>query len=79
MDAGIPVECVIEQNSSKVHVECNVYSPTDDFPYVDNLIVTPMYFYGVISEKMKKKNIGKIWSLSEILDKCLVDNRKIEV
>lgn len=68
----IRISYIVDQDSDDFHGEIPVYRPDDHLPYVDILIVTPLFAYESIAKKMKEKSIGEIISIHEIVQEVLM-------
>lgn len=65
---SIDIKYIIDRNANKQVGEYPIFLPEDDLPDVQVLVVTPVYDYTIISEKLKKKISGSIVSLEKVLD-----------
>lgn len=64
--SGIEIKCVIDRNKCINAYEYQIFSPDDDLPRVDAVIVTPVYDYKAISENLRKHTDAQIISLDDI-------------
>lgn len=60
----------IDKNAKNMKFDIPVYLPDDILPESDILIVTAIYDYHRIANKMKAKGINNIFCLEEIIDEC---------
>lgn len=66
-DSGIEVKYIIDKNVSKVCTEVDVYSPDEELPKVDAIIVTATYFYDEIESELYDVVKCPIISLEDIV------------
>lgn len=64
---GIEVRYAIDRNAANIYSNVEVYSPEDDLPKTDVLIVTAVCFYEEIYNNLKDKVACPIVSLDTIL------------
>ena len=57
----------IDQNAADIYAEIDMVTPEDEFKDVDAILVTPIYFFDEISEKLEKKTNIPIVSIEDIL------------
>ena len=70
-DARVEVNYIIEQEKSKVHVEIPVYSIKDDrVPVADNIIVTAVYYFDDIYDRLKGFGFKNIVSIKDLINEC---------
>lgn len=65
--SNIQVAYAIDQNAENICSEIEVVSPDDVLPLVDAIIVTPVYYFNSIKEKLRIKTNADILSLEDIL------------
>ena len=65
-DSPISVKYVIDRNYNTIYCELPVYSPSDDLPEIDAIIVTAITFFDEIKNKLDNKD-RDIISLNEVL------------
>lgn len=63
----INIEYGIDQNAIRLNSDFDIYNPEDDLKKVDAVVVTPIFFFDEIKEKMEKKLNCPIISLEEVL------------
>lgn len=63
----ITVKCIIDQNSAEIQSELPVFSPEDQLPEMDVIVVTASYYYHEIKEKLKGKVHGDIVSIDDVV------------
>lgn len=63
----IQVAYAIDQKSDGIHVGIKVYSPDEDFPEVDAIVVSATFAYGEIKRYLETKGHKNIISLEEIV------------
>ena len=61
------IEYGIDQNAVKLNADINIYTPEEDLQEVDAVVVTPIFFFDEIEEKLAKKFKCPIISLEEVL------------
>ena len=66
-NCGIEVKYAIDQNADTIYTGIDVYSPEDDLPEVDVIIVTAVYFFDEIYDKLSDKVQCAIVSLEDVL------------
>ena len=65
--SDIHVKYAIDRKYDQVNIQLPVISPEDDFPTVDLVIVSVVYEYNAIAQKLRKKLDCPIISLEQIL------------
>lgn len=63
----IKVEYAIDQNAETMYAECDIFSPKEELPQVDMVIVTPLTGFDVIKDMLEKKVSCKIVSIEDIV------------
>lgn len=66
-NTNIKIAYAIDQNADNICSEVKILSPNDKLPAVDAIIVTPVYFFDSIKEKLEAKTNADILSLEDIL------------
>lgn len=66
-DSGVEVRYAVDLNSSRIYSDIEVYSPKDNLPKADVMIVTAVYFFDEIYNKMKEKVTCPIVSIEDLL------------
>ncbi|MBQ9700151.1 MAG: hypothetical protein IJV71_05955 [Lachnospiraceae bacterium] len=66
-DTGIEVKYVIDRNKDIVVTDLPKYTPDEDLPEVDVMVVTAVYYYGDIAEEMEEKVSFPIVSLEDVV------------
>ena len=66
----VHIHGVIDMNPSKIHIPEKVFSPEEDFPIPDVIIVTAQHYYSDVEKRMRDKGIKTIISIDELLRKC---------
>lgn len=64
---GIEVKYAIDQNADTIYADIDVYSPKDVLPEVDVVIVTAVYFFDEIYDKLSDNVNCEIVSLEDVL------------
>ena len=65
--SSVSVVYGIDQNAADIYTEIDVVTPEDELKEVDAIIVTPIYFFDEIREKLEKKTNIPIVSIEDIL------------
>lgn len=65
--SDIEVKYGIDQNASGIYASIDLYTLDDELPEVDAIVVTPIYFFDQIEEKLLEKVKCPIVSLEDIL------------
>ncbi len=63
---GIKIRCVIDRNKDVKTYGYQLFSPDDDLPQTDAVIVTPVYYFNDIAEKLRKHTDARIISIDDI-------------
>lgn len=66
-DTDVSVAYIIDQNKDKIVSELPCYYPDDKLPEVDAVVVTAIYYYQEIEERMCKKIQCPIISLEDLV------------
>lgn len=66
-NSSIQIAYAIDQNADNICSEIKVLCPNDTLPLVDAIIVTPVYYFENIKEKLESKTSADILSLEDIL------------
>lgn len=66
-DTEIAVRYGIDQNADKIYAEVDVLGADEDLPEVDAVIVTAVYYFDEIEEKLSNRMDCPILSLEDIL------------
>lgn len=66
-DTKTEVKYAIDQNAESIYADIDVYSPDDDLPEVDVIVVTATYYYNSILNKIKDKISCPIISLDDVI------------
>lgn len=66
-DSTVEIKYVIDNAVVRCNVMCNVVTSQDQLEYVDAIIVTPIFYFDDIYEKLSKKINCPIISLEDIL------------
>lgn len=66
-NCDVEVKYAVDKNATAIYSDVNVYSPEDDLPEVDAIIVTAVYYFEEISNNLKDKVSFPIVSLKDIL------------
>lgn len=61
------VKYAIDQNAESIYADIDVYSPDDDLPEVDVIVVTATYYYNSILNNIKDKISCPIISLDDVI------------
>ena len=71
-EEGVEIKYLIDQDSALYrNPEYKIYNSAEVLPYVDLVIVTPLFAFEEIRLKLKAQNLGYVISLEEILDDLL--------
>ncbi len=65
--SDIQVAYAIDQNADNICSEVKIVSSGDELPLVDAIIITPVYYFNSIREKLEAKTNADILSLEDIL------------
>lgn len=65
----VQVEFIVDKQKDKLQLDIPVYSPDEDLPQSDVIIVTAFYYFEEIAKEMSAK--ANLISLKEIIDNCL--------
>lgn len=65
--SGIRVSYCIDKNAESIDSDIEIYSPQDELPAVDAVIVTAVTFFDEIRETLKEKINCPVFSLKDIL------------
>lgn len=63
----IDVICIIDKDKDQVIGDFTVFSPEEELPEVDAIVVTADYYYWEIKNQLEKKVICPIYSLNGVL------------
>lgn len=66
-DSEIEVRYAIDQNAGTIYSDIEVYSPDDELPEVDVVVVSAVYYYDDIYNKLIDKVVCPIVSLEDVL------------
>ncbi len=66
--SNIVIKYMIDRDADYIFTDIDIYSPDDELEPVDAIIVTPVYYYSNISEKIKSKYSFPVISLYELID-----------
>lgn len=66
-NTNIKIAYAIDQNADNICSEVKILSPNDKLPAVDAIIVTPVYFFDSIKEKLEARTNADILSLEDII------------
>lgn len=67
-ESGIEALYGIDVNACNVLSQYKIYSPSEELPQVDAVIVTPVIYYDEIKKKLEAKLDCPIYSLEEVLE-----------
>lgn len=65
--SDIEVKCGIDQRADEIYSEVDVITLDDEIPQVDAIVVTSIYFFDEIQEKLEALNSKPVISLEEVL------------
>ena len=68
-DTDIEIRYAIDRNCEGIYTDVDVLSVDDEFPKVDAIIVTPVFFFKEIRDMLQKKTNCRIVSLEDIIYK----------
>lgn len=66
-DTGIEVKYVVDRNKDAVVTSLPKYTPDEELPEVDVMVVTAVYYYSDIAEEMEEKVTFPIVSLEDVV------------
>lgn len=66
-DTKTEVKYAVDQNAESIYADIDVYSPDDDLPEVDVIVVTATYYYNSILNNIKDKIACPIISLDDVI------------
>jgi len=66
-NSGIEVKYGIDQKADEIYTDVDVFTVNDDLPKVDAIVVTSVYFFNEIGEKLKALTDIPVISLEDIL------------
>ncbi len=64
---GIQIAYGIDANAESIYSDIEVKKPTDDLPPVDVIVVTPIYYFIEIEEKLEGRVTCPILSLDDVV------------
>lgn len=67
----VSVRCIIDKNTVQSIDNIKVYTPYDDFPKVDAIVVTAIHYYASIEEELHSKVDCPIINLYDVLYEVL--------
>lgn len=65
--SDIEVKCGIDQKADEIYTEVDMITPDDEIPKVDAVIVTSIYFFDEIKEKLEGVVDSPVISLEDVL------------
>lgn len=65
--SNIEVKCGIDRKADEIYTEVDMITPDDEIPQVDAVIVTSVYFFDEIMEKLESTVDSPVISLEDIL------------
>ena len=66
-DTKTEVKYAVDQNAESIYADIDVYSPDDDLPEVDVIVVPATYYYNSILNNIKDKISCPIISLDDVI------------
>ena len=66
-DCDVEINYAVDRNAATIYSDIEVYSPEDDLPEADVMIVTAVYYFSEIYNNLKDKVTCPIVSLEDIL------------
>ena len=66
-DTGIEVKYVVDRSKDMVVTDLPKYTPDEELPEVDVMVVTAVYYYSDIAEEMEEKVTFPIVSLEDVV------------
>lgn len=66
-DSEVEIKYAIDKNAAGIYLDIEVYSPDDNLPRVDAVVVTAVYFFDEITHNLKDKVTCPIISLEDIM------------
>lgn len=70
---GIEIKYGIDIDADNIHSDIKIYEPQDIMEGVDIVVVTPIFFFDEIAEKLEEKFTCPIISLADIIDAVLFE------
>ena len=67
INSDIEIVCVIDRNPDKVYARVPVYSPSEDIPNADVVVVTAVSAYKEITNKLKEKCSCPMISIEDVV------------
>ena len=64
---GIEVRYVVDRNKDSVVTYLPKYTPDEELPEVDVMVVTAVYYYGEIAKEMEEKVTFHVVSLEDVV------------
>jgi len=71
-NTNIEVMVVIDKRSELKNPNINIISPNEQIPKLDAIIITPVYDFNSIKDKLKNKTEAKIVSIEEVINECIL-------
>lgn len=66
-ECDVEIKYAVDQNAAAIYSDIETYSPEDDLPKADVMIVTAVYYFDDIYNNLKNKVVYPIVSLKDIL------------
>lgn len=66
-ESGIIVKYGIDQKADEIYADINILKAEDKLPSVDAIVVTPIFFYDKIEEKLSESVSCPVISLEDVL------------
>lgn len=66
-NTDVEVKYAIDKNSDNIYAPFDVYTPDDDLPEVDAIVVTPFFFFDDIERKLEEKVNCPIVSIEDVV------------
>lgn len=66
-DCDVEIKYAVDKNAGAIFSDIQVYSPEDDLPKADVMVVTAVYYFEDIYNNLKNKVVFPIVSLKDIL------------
>lgn len=69
-DSEVKIQYIIDQQKDKIHVNIPVYLPDEEMPEVDAVIVSSVFYFQEIRQKLEQKHVKTIISLEAVIKEC---------
>lgn len=69
-NTGVSVVFSVDQNAMNIYSEIPVLTMEDEWPEIDAIIVTPIFYYESIRKCIENKIVCAVFSLDDIIYEC---------